>query len=193
VRVALEFSQRQSVDSLSLLPKKYNHHTTTYQDVEGAIPLDATGLFSPSRFQPVRCLVQAVIPLCPFAMLTRTSRRSLSSIQHARRLSSTSNSSAAPIRKATQAATTKAATESTKRPQSTVATATSDRPTPSSAFNRDDIRYNDVSPLRSRQPELDHSFVGMKGGEIFHEMMLRHDVKHICINFSFSVSNKAVA
>lgn len=26
---------------------------------------------------------------------------------------------------------------------------------------------------------LDHSFVGMSGGEIFHEMMLRHDVKHI--------------
>ncbi|KAJ7644382.1 thiamine diphosphate-binding protein [Roridomyces roridus] len=26
---------------------------------------------------------------------------------------------------------------------------------------------------------LDHSFVGLTGGEIFHEMMLRHDVKHI--------------
>jgi len=26
---------------------------------------------------------------------------------------------------------------------------------------------------------MDHSFVGMKGGEIFHEMMLRHDVKHV--------------
>lgn len=26
---------------------------------------------------------------------------------------------------------------------------------------------------------MDHSFVGMSGGEIFHEMMLRHDVKHI--------------
>jgi acetolactate synthase I/II/III large subunit len=23
------------------------------------------------------------------------------------------------------------------------------------------------------------SFVGMSGGEIFHEMMLRHDVKHV--------------
>jgi hypothetical protein len=128
-----------------------------------------------------------------FAMLTRTSRRSLSGIQHARRLSSTSHSSAAPIRKATQAAVAKTATESAKRPQSTVATASSDRPTPSSAFNRDDIRYNDVSPLRSRQPELDHSFVGMKGGEIFHEMMLRHDVKHICTNVLFSAANGAVA
>ncbi|KAJ7243646.1 thiamine diphosphate-binding protein [Mycena rebaudengoi] len=26
---------------------------------------------------------------------------------------------------------------------------------------------------------LDHSFVGLSGGEIFHEMMLRHDIKHI--------------
>ena len=28
---------------------------------------------------------------------------------------------------------------------------------------------------------MDHSFVGMKGGEIFHEMMLRQGVKHICM------------
>jgi acetolactate synthase-1/2/3 large subunit len=27
--------------------------------------------------------------------------------------------------------------------------------------------------------EMDDSFVGMSGGEIFHEMMLRHDVKHV--------------
>lgn len=27
--------------------------------------------------------------------------------------------------------------------------------------------------------EMDDSFVGMTGGEIFHEMMLRHNVKHI--------------
>ena len=38
-----------------------------------------------------------------------------------------------------------------------------------------------MQPLQPfRQPEMDHSFVGMKGGEIFHEMMLRHGVKHIC-------------
>ena len=30
-----------------------------------------------------------------------------------------------------------------------------------------------------RDTPLDHSFVGKSGGEIFHEMMLRHDVKHI--------------
>jgi len=38
----------------------------------------------------------------------------------------------------------------------------------------------DVQPLQPfRQPEMDHSFVGMTGGEIFHEMMLRHGVKHV--------------
>jgi len=26
---------------------------------------------------------------------------------------------------------------------------------------------------------MDHSFIGMSGGQIFHEMMLRHNVKHI--------------
>ena len=52
---------------------------------------------------------------------------------------------------------------------------------PSPAFNRDETRMRDVQPLQPyRQPEMDHSFVGMKGGEIFHEMMLRHDVKHVC-------------
>lgn len=44
-------------------------------------------------------------------------------------------------------------------------------------------------PLRKPQPlkykkstnaiEMDDSFVGMSGGEIFHEMMLRHNVKHV--------------
>ena len=39
----------------------------------------------------------------------------------------------------------------------------------------------DVQPLQPfRQPEMDHSFVGMTGGQIFHEMMLRHGVKHVC-------------
>lgn len=29
------------------------------------------------------------------------------------------------------------------------------------------------------KPDHDHSFVGMSGGQIFHEMMLRHGVKHV--------------
>jgi acetolactate synthase-1/2/3 large subunit len=32
---------------------------------------------------------------------------------------------------------------------------------------------------------MDHSFVGMTGGEIFHEMMLRQGVKHICTAIFF--------
>jgi acetolactate synthase-1/2/3 large subunit len=35
-----------------------------------------------------------------------------------------------------------------------------------------------VQPLIKSTP-VDDSFVGMTGGEIFHEMMLRQDVKHI--------------
>lgn len=55
----------------------------------------------------------------------------------------------------------------------------SPRPVPSPAFNND-FKRNDPSPLVNRQlPELDDSFVGLSGGEIFHEMMLRQGVKHI--------------
>ncbi|KAF9889111.1 Acetolactate synthase, mitochondrial [Aspergillus nanangensis] len=65
-----------------------------------------------------------------------------------------------------------------KRAQST-ATATGTRPAPSPAFNQEPLR-NEVSPLQNRQvAELDESFIGMSGGEIFHEMMLRLGVKHI--------------
>ncbi|KAJ0424126.1 thiamine diphosphate-binding protein [Aspergillus carlsbadensis] len=69
---------------------------------------------------------------------------------------------------------------SQKRDQSTAtATATTSRPRPSPAFNSEPSR-NEVSPLQNRQlPELDDSFVGLSGGEIFHEMMLRLGVKHV--------------
>ncbi|RAK99774.1 acetolactate synthase catalytic subunit [Aspergillus ibericus CBS 121593] len=67
-----------------------------------------------------------------------------------------------------------------KRSQSTAtATASNSRPVPSPAFNQEPHR-NEVSPLQNRQvPELDDSFVGLSGGEIFHEMMLRLGVKHV--------------
>ncbi|KAL4906096.1 hypothetical protein BDW74DRAFT_151276 [Aspergillus multicolor] len=67
-----------------------------------------------------------------------------------------------------------------KRDQSTAtATASTSRPRPSPAFNQEPNR-NEVSPLQNRQlPELDDSFVGLSGGEIFHEMMLRLGVKHV--------------
>ncbi|KAJ6057306.1 hypothetical protein N7460_000580 [Penicillium canescens] len=67
-----------------------------------------------------------------------------------------------------------------KRGQSTAtASAPESRPVPSPAFNQEPHR-NEISPLQHRQlPELDDSMVGMSGGEIFHEMMLRQGVKHV--------------
>ncbi|OKP00802.1 Acetolactate synthase catalytic subunit, mitochondrial [Penicillium subrubescens] len=66
-----------------------------------------------------------------------------------------------------------------KRAQSTATATSNSRPVPSPAFNQEPHR-NEISPLQNRQlPELDESMVGMSGGEIFHEMMLRLDVKQI--------------
>ncbi|KIX03291.1 acetolactate synthase, large subunit, biosynthetic type [Rhinocladiella mackenziei CBS 650.93] len=67
-----------------------------------------------------------------------------------------------------------------RRPATTAAAqAQTTRPIPSPAFNND-FQRNEPSPLVNRQmPELDDSFVGLSGGEIFHEMMLRQGVEHI--------------
>ena len=84
---------------------------------------------------------------------------------------------ASPYRTAQVATATPKAVDA-KRTQSTAAAAKADpRARPAPAFNREDY---DVQPLRRQQPEMDHSLVGLKGGEIFHEMMLRHGVKHVC-------------
>lgn len=54
------------------------------------------------------------------------------------------------------------------------------RPIPSPAFNGQDQDRSHVSPLvNPRKKDMDESFIGKTGGEIFHEMMLRHGVKHI--------------
>ncbi|SPC64297.1 probable acetolactate synthase [Ustilago sp. UG-2017b] len=52
------------------------------------------------------------------------------------------------------------------------------RPEPSPAFQQSP---QTITPLLSRYDAnaLDESFVGMSGGAIFHEMMLRHDVRHV--------------
>ncbi|TVY87482.1 Acetolactate synthase catalytic subunit, mitochondrial [Lachnellula willkommii] len=68
------------------------------------------------------------------------------------------------------------------RTQTTAATAAAPSPqpreSPSPAFNTTPTRRE--NPLQNaRQPEMDESFIGMTGGEIFHEMMLRQGVKHI--------------
>ncbi|KAI0062348.1 acetolactate synthase [Artomyces pyxidatus] len=57
------------------------------------------------------------------------------------------------------------------------------RPPPAPGFQQLPTKNNVPHPPPSLGPHLDgpldHSFVGLSGGEIFHEMMLRHDVKHI--------------
>ncbi|KAM0804215.1 acetolactate synthase [Usnea florida] len=79
-----------------------------------------------------------------------------------------------------QTSPTKATADTTRRDQSTAAaTAPQTRPVPSPAFNQE-TRRNNVHPLQNvRRQEMDDSFVGLSGGAIFHEMMLRHGVKHV--------------
>lgn len=51
------------------------------------------------------------------------------------------------------------------------------RPTPAPGFQQ--VPQNEPQPFSVTRPTLDYSLVGMSGGQIFHEMMLRHNVKHI--------------
>ncbi|MCJ1310227.1 Acetolactate synthase, mitochondrial [Agyrium rufum] len=86
-----------------------------------------------------------------------------------------------PYRSSNLASSTKATKDVVKRGQSTAAaaTATSNRPVPSPSFNQDSPR-DQIYPLQNVQrPQMDDSFVGLSGGQIFHEMMLRQGVKHI--------------
>ncbi|KAF4576368.1 Acetolactate synthase, mitochondrial [Pleurotus pulmonarius] len=57
------------------------------------------------------------------------------------------------------------------------------RPAPAPGFQQVPTRNNINLPMSGPGPvpavPLDHTFVGLSGGQIFHEMMLRHDVKHI--------------
>jgi hypothetical protein len=80
------------------------------------------------------------------------------------------------------ARTTLPATQRTKATATTSA-APQTRPVPSPAFNLEPESRRHVQPLVNRSnAEMDESFIGKTGGEIFHEMMLRHDVKHICLS-----------
>ncbi|KAL8686220.1 MAG: hypothetical protein Q9218_007259 [Villophora microphyllina] len=121
------------------------------------------------RSTPARSTVQA---------LCRRQRTFLPSCEHfsttpvAAALSSHLNSSPPAIQSSSR--------DNTRRGQSTAAaTAPKLRPVPSPTFNQDS-RRNAVHPLQNVQrPEMDDSFVGLSGGEIFHEMMLRQGVKHV--------------
>ncbi|KAL1958264.1 hypothetical protein VTO42DRAFT_4772 [Malbranchea cinnamomea] len=104
-----------------------------------------------------------------------SSRSALRAIQRSRQFSTTRTVAAVSPQNSSSANLS-----TPKRAQSTAAAPSSPtRPVPSPAFNQD-ARQGDVSPLRNRQlPALDDSFVGLSGGQIFHEMMLRLGVKHI--------------
>ncbi|USP74096.1 Acetolactate synthase catalytic subunit, mitochondrial [Curvularia clavata] len=114
-------------------------------------------------------------------MMLQSRTRAINALKGSRCFSSTpQKAGVSPFRRSAQAVTSKVPQEDAKRSQSTAAAATQSqsRSRPSPAFNRDD--YDSVQPLKQyRSPAMDHSFVGMTGGQIFHEMMLRQGVKHI--------------
>ncbi|KAI4252000.1 MAG: hypothetical protein L6R42_008155 [Xanthoria sp. 1 TBL-2021] len=66
-----------------------------------------------------------------------------------------------------------------KRGQSTATqTAPQQRPVPSPAFQQEP--RNNVQPLQHvPKQEMDESFIGLSGGEIFHQMLRRQGVKHV--------------
>jgi len=111
--------------------------------------------------------------------------RAIAAIKGTRSFStSAARAQSSPLTRPAQAAAAAAAkvVKEDVRTQSTAAAAsqTQARARPAPAFNRED--YGSVQPLKPyRAPEMDHSFVGMTGGQIFHEMMLRQGVKHICM------------
>ncbi|KAG7288200.1 Acetolactate synthase, mitochondrial [Staphylotrichum longicolle] len=86
------------------------------------------------------------------------------------------------VQRATGAVTARSTAPAHVRNQSSTAatkpTATSEaRPNASPSFNKD---RGHVQPLvNPKKSDMDESFIGKTGGEIFHEMMLRQGVKHI--------------
>lgn len=108
--------------------------------------------------------------------------RAIAAIKGTRTFSTSAvRAQSSPLTRPAQAAAATKVVKEDVRTQSTAAAAsqTQSRARPAPAFNRED--YSSVQPLKPyRAPEMDHSFVGMTGGQIFHEMMLRHGVKHIC-------------
>jgi acetolactate synthase-1/2/3 large subunit len=113
--------------------------------------------------------------------MQQSRQRAIAALKGARAFSTTARVAQSPLVRPAAAATPKSAVDDAKRTQSTAAAAQpqgQQRARPAPAFNRED--YSSVSPLKPyRSPEMDHSFVGMTGGQIFHEMMLRQGVKHI--------------
>jgi acetolactate synthase-1/2/3 large subunit len=122
--------------------------------------------------------------------MQQTRTRAIQSLKGSRTFSTTAQRPAvSPFKRPAQATAAKVVKDDVRRTQSTAAataTQTPPRTRPSPAFNREDYNVQPLKPYRT--PEMDHSFVGMTGGEIFHEMMLRQGVKHICTTFFFIIN-----
>ncbi|KAI0429552.1 thiamine diphosphate-binding protein [Xylaria sp. FL1042] len=101
----------------------------------------------------------------------RPTRKAIRALSQARAWTTPPTATLAPSRlPATQRTKATATTSAAPQP----------RPVPSPAFNLEPESRHHVQPLVNRsKPEMDDSFIGKTGGEIFHEMMLRHGVKHI--------------
>ena len=142
----------------------------------GHIPRPSLAL---PALDPLDCRVAHRCGKIVFKMLqARTSRAALQCLhRNTRRFSTTAPAAAVSPYKRSTSQIQKSQDVTPRRGQSTAAAKQADRPTPSPAFNREETSER-FAPKNT--PEMDHSFVGMKGGEIFHEMMLRHNVKHIC-------------
>ncbi|EMT65880.1 Acetolactate synthase, mitochondrial [Fusarium odoratissimum] len=98
---------------------------------------------------------------------TRQAAKAIRAVANAR--SFTTTSAVASVHTSKKVAST--------RNQSTAAAPARDIPSP--GFNVEK-NQNNVQPLvNPRKNDMDESFIGKTGGEIFHEMMLRHGVKHI--------------
>ncbi|KAK7414793.1 Acetolactate synthase, mitochondrial [Neonectria punicea] len=101
---------------------------------------------------------------------TRQATRAIRAVAQARAFTTTSAAAALQAPKKITTA---------KRNQTTTAASTQARDIPSPAFNVDKDQSH-VQPLvNPRRTDMDESFIGKTGGEIFHEMMLRQGVKHI--------------
>ncbi|WAO90441.1 Acetolactate synthase [Fusarium falciforme] len=100
---------------------------------------------------------------------TRQAAKAIRAVAHTR---SFTNTSAIAAIQAPKKITTGQRNQTTSAPAPA-------RDIPSPAFNAEKNQSH-VQPLvNPRKNDMDESFIGKTGGEIFHEMMLRHGVKHI--------------
>ncbi|KAK9380749.1 thiamine diphosphate-binding protein [Kockiozyma suomiensis] len=74
---------------------------------------------------------------------------------------------------------TLSATLNPSTPRRAHSAATATKTGSSSASTEPAAQHREIAPLRKTPSHLDDSFVGLSGGDIFHEMMLRHNVDTI--------------